>query len=151
MMSMIRWRRRQDLPSLFDRMNSVLNDMAVAAPMHLSMLRESDTGFGPAVEMYETDDEVVVRAELPGVTKEDIEVHADKSSIAIRGESKEKKEVDEEGYYRREIRYGAFSRTLPTPVDITPDGVSAKFADGILTIRAKKAEEAPTGAKVEVE
>ncbi len=150
-MSMIRWRRRQDLPSLFDRMNSVLNDMAISAPMHLSMLRESETGFGPPVEMYETDDEVVIRAELPGVTKADIEVHAEKNAVSIRGESKENKEVEEQGYYRREIRYGAFSRTLPTPVDIAPDAVSAKFSDGILTIRAKKAEEISTGAKVDIE
>jgi HSP20 family protein len=132
-------------------MNSVLNDMATSAPMHLSMLNESETGFGPAVEMYETETEVVVRAELPGVTKDDIEVHAEKNAVSIRGENRDKKEVDEDGYYRREIRYGAFSRTLPTPVDIVPDQVAAKFADGVLTVRAKKAEEASTGTKVDVE
>ena len=150
-MSMIRWRRRQDLPSLFDRMNSLLSDMAITAPMQLSMLRESETGFGPAVEMYETDTEVVVRAELPGVNKDDIEVHAEKNAISIRGESKDAREVDEEGYYRREIRYGAFSRTIPTPVDVSPEDVVAKHADGILTVRAKKAEEISTGATVDIE
>ena len=150
-MSIIRWRRRQDLPSLFEHMNSMLGDMIPDA-VDPAQLWEKATGeTGVAVDMYETETEVVVRAELPGVTRDSIELNAEKGTISIRAEAKQEDEFEEAGYYRRELRYGTLARTLPTPTDIKPDEVSAKFEDGILTIRAPKAEEEQTGHQVEIE
>jgi len=132
-------------------MNALLNDMAFEAPSRLQLWRESETGFGPAVDMYETDTEIVVRAELPGVKREDMEVNAERNSITIRGEARKEGEVEEAGYYRRELRYGTFARTVPTPSDIDPEKVSAKYSEGILTVRAPKAEPEVAGRKVDVE
>ncbi len=150
-MSIIRWRRRQDLPSLFEHMNAMLGDMIPEGvdPTQLWQRATGETGL--AVDMYETETEVVVRAELPGVARDSIEVNAEKSTIGIRAEAKREEECEQAGYYRRELRYGTFSRTLPTPTDIKPDEVSAKFEDGMLTIRAPKAEEEQAGHKVQVE
>ncbi len=150
-MSMIRWRRRQDLPSLLERMHTMLGDLGREPTNVVPFWPESEAGAVPAVDMYETDTEVVIRAELPGVKREDIQVNAEKNVITIRGESKEEEETEESGYYRRELRYGSFSRTLPTPTDINHENVTAKFEDGILTIRAPKTEEEPSGRTVEVE
>ncbi len=150
-MSIIRWRRRQDLPSLFEHMNAMLGDIIPEAVGPTQLWQRATGETGVAVDMYETETEVVLRAELPGVTRDSIEVNAEKGTITIRAEAKKEEECEEAGYYRRELRYGTFTRTVPTPTDIKPDGVSAKFEDGILTIRAPKAEEEQTGHQVEIE
>ncbi len=149
-MSMIRWRRRQDLPSLLERMQTMLGDLGREGTNLMPFWPEAESAAVPAVDMYETDTEVVIRAELPGVKREDIQVNAEKNLITIRGESKFEAETEETGYYRRELRYGSFSRSLPTPTDIDHEHVAAKFDDGILTIRAPKTEEEPTGRSVEI-
>ncbi|MFP3904740.1 MAG: Hsp20/alpha crystallin family protein [Armatimonadota bacterium] len=150
-MSLIRWRRIPDLPSMLDRMQNMMGDMVSDVPKGLESWRGEGGYFGPAVDMYETDTDVVMKAELPGVDRENIEVNAHSDSITVSGESKHEDEVEEKGYYRRELRYGKFSRTLPTPANIDPGGVKARLSDGILTITAPKVEPEEKGKAVEVE
>ncbi|MCL6630678.1 MAG: Hsp20/alpha crystallin family protein, partial [Armatimonadetes bacterium] len=95
---------------------------------------------------------VVVKAELPGLKKEDIEITATEDSISLRGEFKREEEVKKEGFYRRERREGKFYRTIPMPAPIKPDQVKASFKDGILEITAPEVEEAkPKERKVPIE
>ncbi|MFO7947024.1 MAG: Hsp20/alpha crystallin family protein [Armatimonadota bacterium] len=150
-MSLIRWRRIPDLPSMLDRMQDMMGDMVTDVPKGIASWRGEEGYFGPAIDMYETDSDVVMKAEVPGVAREDIEVNAHSDSITVSGESKKEEEVEEKGYYRRELRYGRFARTVPTPANIDPEGVTAKLSDGVLTITAPKVEPEAKGKAVEVE
>ncbi len=96
----------------------------------------------PTVDLYEEKDDIVVKAELPGLEKEDIEVNLSDNRLTIRGEKKQEEEVKRENYYRSERSYGSFSRTLELPREVQTDKVKAAFKNGILEIRLPKTEEA---------
>lgn len=96
----------------------------------------------PALDVYEEKDTVVVKAELPGMKKEDVEVNLVGETLTIKGEKKEDKEVKEDDYYRRERSYGSFLRTVALPCEVKSDEIKASFKDGVLEIRMPKTEEA---------
>ncbi|MFN4319221.1 MAG: Hsp20/alpha crystallin family protein [Aquificaceae bacterium] len=102
---------------------------------------EGEKLFAPAVDVYETDQELVVKAELPGVKKENVEVSIRDNALHIRGEKKEEKEEKTETYHRVERVYGKFERVIPLPVDVKVEAAKAEFKDGLLEIRIPKAEE----------
>ena len=93
------------------------------------------------VDMFETDGAVVVKASIPGIKPEDIEISVTDNSLSIRGESKSEEEVKEENYFRRERRYGRFSRQIMLPGGTLGEKAEAEFKDGVLTITVPKAEE----------
>jgi HSP20 family protein len=96
----------------------------------------------PAVDLYEEKDDIVIKAELPGIDKNNIEVNLTDHMLTIKGEKKKEEEVKEENYYRSERSYGSFVRTLELPKDVHADKVKASFKDGILEVRLPKTEEA---------
>lgn len=96
----------------------------------------------PSLDVYEENDSVVVKAELPGMKKEDVEVNLAGANLTIKGEKKEEKEVKEDDYYRRERSYGSFLRTVALPCEVKSDEIKASFKDGVLEIRMPKTEEA---------
>jgi HSP20 family protein len=105
----------------------------------------------PNVEMFDRKAEIVVKAELPGVEKDDIDLTVTKEALTIKGEIKKEEEIQEDGYYLSERRYGSFSRTLPLPVEIDSAKVKAHFRNGILEIIMPKKEDAkPQEIKVDV-
>jgi len=93
----------------------------------------------PLTDIYETPDEVVVVAELPGVRKEDIRIEATEDTLEIRADVKREEEVKEEAYYRRERYYKGFYRKLRLPTAVRPEGAKATYKDGVLTVRLPKA------------
>ena len=103
----------------------------------------------PAVDMVDEKDEIVVKADLPGLEQKDIEVTVQDGTLTIRGERKEEKEEKKEGYYYAERSYGAFVRSLPLPKGVDADKVKATFKKGVLEVRLPKAKEAK-GKTVEV-
>lgn len=106
----------------------------------------------PPVDVFEEKDDIVVKAELPGMTKEDIEVSLTDHTLTIKGEKKKEEEVKEENYYRSERSYGSFVRTLELPTEVYTDKVKATFKNGVLEVRVPKTEEAKTKEiKVKVE
>ena len=96
----------------------------------------------PTMDVYEEKDEIVVKAELPGIDKENIEVNLTDHTLTIKGEKKKEEEVKEENYYRSERSYGSFFRTLELPTAVHGDKVKASFKNGILEVRMPKTEEA---------
>lgn len=96
----------------------------------------------PAVDVYEEKDEIVVKAELPGMDKSDIEVNISDSELTLKGEKKKEEKVEEENYFRCERSYGAFLRSVELPTDVQADKVKAAFKNGILEVRLPKTEEA---------
>jgi HSP20 family protein len=91
--------------------------------------------WSPRVDMFQRDGDLIVKAELPGIKKDDIEVTVEDGDLVIRGERKEESEVREEDYYRMERSYGAFYRRLPLPAEVDPDKIKATYTDGVLEVR----------------
>ncbi|HEX9940597.1 MAG TPA: Hsp20/alpha crystallin family protein [Thermoanaerobaculia bacterium] len=99
-------------------------------------------GWVPPVDIQETADGYKLEAELPGLTKEDINITLENNVLRLSGERKFEKDVKKENYHRVERTYGAFSRAFALPQQVNPEGVCAAFENGILTITVPKAEQA---------
>jgi len=96
----------------------------------------------PALDVYEQKDDLILKAEIPGLTKDEIDISLEGTTLTIKGEKKKEEEVKEDDYYRCERTYGAFSRSLELPVAVQTDKVNASFKNGVLEIRLPKTEEA---------
>jgi HSP20 family protein len=92
----------------------------------------------PSVDVLDRDDEVVVKAEIPGVRKEDVELSVTDNTLTISGETQHEEKEEKENYSRREIRRGAFSRTVTLPAAVDTDKATAKFEDGMLVVSMPK-------------
>ena len=101
----------------------------------------------PSVDIYEEGDDVVVKAELPGMKKDDIEVTITDDTITISGEKKREEKVEKKNYYRYERSFGSFTRSFRIPVDVQTDKAQASFKDGVLEIKIPKTEEAKRRTK----
>jgi len=101
----------------------------------------------PSVDIFEESDDVVVKAELPGMKKDDIEVTLSDDTITISGEKKREEKVEKKNYYRYERSFGSFTRSFRLPVEVQTDKAKASFKDGVLEIRIPKTEEAKKRAK----
>jgi HSP20 family protein len=107
--------------------------------------------WAPRTDVYEKDGNLVVKAELPGVKKEDIEVVLGDGDLVIHGERQAEQEVKEEHYYRMERSYGSFHRRIPLGFEVKPEQVEAKCSDGVLEISMPKpAETTPQAQKIKV-
>ncbi len=100
--------------------------------------------FSPSVDIYEEKNDVVLKAELPGLKKEDIEVKLTGDTITVSGEKKKEEKVEKKDYYRWECSHGSFTRTFTLPADIQLDKIKSTFKDGILEVRMPKTEAAKT-------
>jgi HSP20 family protein len=101
----------------------------------------------PRVDVYQTAEDVIVKAEIPGVSKEDLNVYIDDNSIRLSGQSKRDNEYKDENVYRTERFYGSFSRTIPLPVEVKSEDAKAEYKDGILSISVPKVEQAKMKGK----
>jgi HSP20 family protein len=106
----------------------------------LAPFGESWGTFSPSVDVVETNDQIKVSAELPGLDDGDIEVSLDRGVLTISGEKSEEHKEERENYYRAERTYGSFRRSIPLPAEVNEDEVEAVFQNGVLTITLPKAE-----------
>lgn len=100
------------------------------------------SGFTPRVNVTETDREINVSAELPGIDEKDIDVSLNNDILTLKGEKKEEKEDKGKDYYRMERSFGSFSRSIPVPAEVDTEKVTAKFRKGVLTITMPKTKKA---------
>jgi HSP20 family protein len=128
----------RDLVSLREAMNQLFEE-SIVRPRGRALAPRATGSL--AIDMYETDEAVVVKSAMPGVDPADIDISIQGDTLTIKGETKAEKEIDEEHYLYREHYYGAFSRSLTIPVAIEADAAEAEFDDGILTLTLPKAEE----------
>ncbi|RNC65433.1 MAG: Hsp20/alpha crystallin family protein [Desulfuromonadales bacterium] len=103
--------------------------------------------FYPSVDIFEDGTDLVVKAEIPGIRKEDIDVRITGESVTIAGMKRSEEKVEKKDYYRLERSFGTFSRTLRIPVEVQSDKAKASFRDGILEVRIPKAQEAKAKSK----
>lgn len=135
--NLVRWDPFRDVMSLRQAMDRLFED-SVVRPARLW----PETGRGDfLLDMYQTENDVVIKASLPGVKPEEVDISVTDDVVTISGEHKEEEEVKEKDYLRKEQRYGAFSRYVPVPVSVKSDKAEAEFEDGILTLTLPKAEE----------
>ncbi len=146
MSSMMRWQPSRDIVSLRDMMDRLFED-AFVTPRGMIM---PFGGSELAVDMYETNDNVVVKTALPGVNPDDVDVTITGDTLTIKGESKEETENKEENYLRRERHYGSFSRSVTLPSGLQTDKTEASFDNGMLTLKIPKSEQVkPKSIKVQ--
>jgi len=120
---------------------------SVMGPPWWPGLKMAEGDIAPAFDIYEEGGDVVVKAELPGMKKEDIEINLTDESITISGDKKKEEKVEKKGYYRLERSYGSFARSFALPSEVRPDDAKARFEDGVLEIRIPKTAEAKAKAK----
>jgi HSP20 family protein len=133
MSNLIHWEPEREMMTLREAMNHLFDE--AFTPMN--MMR----GVGvPSVDLYQTDDDIVVRASLPGMKADDVQISITGDLLTIKGEFKEKQDKKEKSYHLREHRYGLFERTLSLPSLVESDKARADFEDGILTITLPKSE-----------
>jgi HSP20 family protein len=107
--------------------------------------------WAPPVDIYENGESLVLKAELPGVNPDDVEIRVEDNTLYLKGERKFEKEVKEQNYHRVERSYGTFTRTFSLPNSIDADKVAASYKDGVLTLTMPKKEEAkPKTIKINV-
>jgi HSP20 family protein len=150
-MAIERWRPWDELREMERRMEEMTRYplMAMRRPLVWWRVPSEEVGWTPGVEVYEKDDKFVVRAELPGMKKEELDISVLGDTLTIKGERKAKSEVKDEDYYRCELCYGKFSRSVALPAAVEAKKVEANYENGILEITLPKAEEAKP-KKVEV-
>ena len=141
-MSLVRWDPFADMDTLFNR----LMPTAFARWPRLSNAGEK-LEWAPSADISETDQEYVIRAELPAVKKEDVEVTVDTGMITIKGERKQLQGDNTEKYHRIESFYGAFERSFSLPDNVNSEAIRCESKDGVLTVHIPKAEVQKTKAK----
>lgn len=148
-MSMVRFDPFRELATMQDRINRIFGDVYSRKGEDDLMLRGD---WIPPVDIFDNDrGEIVMKAELPGMTKEDIDIRVENNTLTIKGERKRHAETREERYHRVERVYGSFTRSFALPATLDASRVSADYKDGILTVVLPVREEAkPRQIQVQV-
>ena len=145
MASIVRWEPFRDLMSLREAMDRMVEEGIMRAPAPFA-------GWAPgglAVDMYETDESVVIKTAIPGVNAEEIGVSVTGDTLTIRAETQEETEIERESYLRRERRFGSCCRSVTLPGGLEAEKAEADYTDGVLTLTFPKAEEVkPKSIKV---
>ena len=136
MSNIIRWEPAREMMTLREAMDRLFDD-AFTRPLSLG----GNNWSIPAVDMYQTDNEVVVKAALPGIKADEVQINVTGEVLTIKGETKQENETKEKAYHIREQRWGTFERSLVLPTEVVADKAKADFENGILTITLPKAEE----------
>jgi HSP20 family protein len=136
-MNIIRWEPFREMAGVRDAMDRLFEDGLARYPRLWPRLGEWEL----PIDMHQTADEVVVKASVPGLKPEEVDISITGDTLTIKGEHKEEKEVEEENYIYKERRYGTFSRSMLIPVKVKSDKAEAVFEDGVLTLTLPKAEE----------
>jgi len=148
-MAIVRWTPFRELSTVQDRVNKLFEDV-IRSPYR------SDEGFAvsawtPAVDIYETDKEIVLKAELPEMPEKDIGIKVEDNNLIVSGERRKENEVKEENYHRIERSYGSFYRSFTLPHAVDRENIKASYKDGVLKVILPKKEEAkPKQIKIDV-
>ena len=138
-MTMMRWEPLSDMMSLRNAMDRLFEDSYIRPSRLWPELGRGELSLD--LDVYQTDNDVVVKATIPGIKPDEVDISLTGDVLTIKGEHKEEKEVKEEDYFRKERRYGSFSRSIQIPVSVKSDKAEAVFDNGVLTLTLPKAEE----------
>src|SRR5215208_249444 len=136
-MTIVRWEPLREPGTLQTEMNRLFSTMFDSPAGGNATMRR----WMPAMDLLETEDHFVLRADLPGMGEEDVNIELEDSTLTIAGERKSEHEANGEGYYRLERASGSFQRSLTLPKGVDPEAVTANFDRGVLEVRIPKPEE----------
>jgi HSP20 family protein len=144
MATLVRWEPFREIATL-------QNDMGRLMSAFLGQANGETSGrtWVPAVDVWETEDELVYSFDLPGIPEDKISVELDDGSLVVSGERERVDEVENDGFYRYERRFGSFSRTVGVPHGVTEDDVTAEYRDGVLEVKVRKPE-TPKPRRIEI-
>lgn len=137
-MAIVRWQPYGAVASLQDSINRLFND---AFPRSMTDEDVALSTWKPVVDIFDKTDSIIIHAELPGVTKDDVSIEVKDNVLTLKGERVEVKEVSEDKFFRKERSFGSFYRAFTLPSAINPDKIKATFKDGVLEIEIPKPEE----------
>jgi HSP20 family protein len=132
-MALVRWEPLRELAALQNEMSRLMGSMFGEG-------NGQQRGWVPAVDVWETDKEIVYAFDVPGIPEDKISIELEDNALTISGERERTKEVSDERFYRFERRFGSFSRTIGLPQNVTEDQVKADYRDGVLEVRVAKPE-----------
>jgi HSP20 family protein len=145
-MPIIRWTSFREVVALQNRVNSLLRDLNEGGDSPVAA-----ASFTPAVDIYEDNQKVVLKLEVPGVEEKDLDVRVENRTLTVKGERKFENEEKEENLHRIERRYGSFYRAFTLPTTVDTENIDAKYNAGVLKLELKKKPEAqPKQIKVNV-
>lgn len=133
-MVLVRWQPFSEMQNLRRQMDKMFEELG-------QVNADLTQTWTPAIELQDTNESLILRAEIPGIEGKDLDVHVTREAVSIAGETRQERKTDERGYFRSEFRYGKFQRIIPLPVPIQNDQVQAEFKNGILTLTLPKVEE----------
>jgi HSP20 family protein len=146
MNSVIRWEPFRNATTLQEQFNRLFESTFPGRASESAL-----TTWAPAVDIQETENELVLKADLPGLEEKDIDLRVENNTLTIRGERKFEKQVNEDNYLRVERSYGSFSRSFSLPNTINTEAIHAEYKNGVLTVQMpKRAESKPKQVKVNV-
>ena len=134
MSNLVQYKPSRDMMTLREAMDQLF-DEAFTRPLGMSEFSM------PAIDLYQTNEDVIVKAALPGMTAEDVEISVAGDMLTLKGEIQQKDEREDAAYLIREQRYGRFERSLMLPTEVQSDKAQAEFENGILTVTLPKAEQ----------
>lgn len=147
MSAITHWDPFRNLTTLQDEMNRLFEGAFAKGRGGQAEL----ASWAPAVDIYEAENELVAKVDLPGVDEKDIDIRLENNTLTIRGERKFEKSVNEENYLRVERAYGSFTRTFSLPNIVNGEGINATYSNGVLTVHMPKREESkPKQVKINV-
>lgn len=134
-MALIRWQPFSEIDTLRRQMDHLFEEVTNNGLTESALWK-------PAVELKDAEDQLVLRAQLPGIAAQDVDISVTRDLVSIAGEYRTENQGEEKGIYHSEFRYGQFKRVISLPVAIQNDKVTADFKDGILTLHLPKVDEA---------
>src|SRR5919109_2050150 len=143
MATLVRWEPFREIATLQNEMSRLMNSVVGGGN------GETTRSWVPAVDVWETDTELVYAFDLPGIPEDKISVEFEDGALVVSGERERTQEALEENYYRFERRFGSFARTVGLPQGATEDSISADYHDGVLEVHVKKPEQ-PKPSRIEI-
>ncbi|MHB8756378.1 MAG: Hsp20/alpha crystallin family protein [Candidatus Acidiferrales bacterium] len=146
MNSITRWEPFRNVSSLQEQVNRLFESTFPHKGDESTL-----TAWAPAVDVYETEDELVIKADLPEISEKDLDVRVENNMMTIRGERKFEQQVKEDSYLRMERAYGSFSRSFSLPNTVNTEAINADYKNGVLTVTLpKRAESKPKQVKINI-
>ncbi|MGB8656990.1 MAG: Hsp20/alpha crystallin family protein [Candidatus Zixiibacteriota bacterium] len=137
-MAIVRWRPFRDMLTIQDEMNRLFDDFFGRPPVRPEWTEDQ---WSPSVDVSETKDDIIIKAEMPGISKDDVKISIQDNVLTLKSEKRQEKEEKEANYHRVERSYGCFSRSFALPTAVKADKVKANYRDGVLNVTLPKTEE----------